>query len=116
MSDNKITSVETMRKAVPEFDGTNWKDFAFSVRTTLKGNGCYDAVKADWELRNDRAFGVIALSCTKRIRNGLHKITTAKTVLEHLRTEFVSKSLPAILEAERQYENLLKKPTSPIRN
>ncbi|CAD6956628.1 unnamed protein product, partial [Tilletia controversa] len=95
MTDSKITSVETMRKAVPEFDGTNWKDFAFSVRTTLKGNA-----KADWELRNDRAFGVIALSCTKRIRNGLHKITTAKAVFEHLRTEFVSKSLPAILEAE----------------
>ncbi|KAE8181882.1 hypothetical protein CF328_g8705, partial [Tilletia controversa] len=111
MTDSKITSVETMRKAVPEFDGTNWKDFAFSVRTTLKGNA-----KADWELRNDRAFGVIALSCTKRIRNGLHKITTAKAVFEHLRTEFVSKSLPAILEAERQYEDLLKKPTSPIRN
>ncbi|CAD6951372.1 unnamed protein product [Tilletia laevis] len=103
MSDNKITSVETMRKA-PVEPGIPPNDDAD------------DAVKADWELRNDRAFGVIALSCTKRIRNGLHKITTAKTVLEHLRTEFVSKSLPAILEAERQYENLLKKPTSPIRN
>ncbi|CAD7060736.1 unnamed protein product [Tilletia caries] len=45
MSDSKITSVETMRKAVPEFDGTNWKDFAFSVRTTLKGNGCWKPVE-----------------------------------------------------------------------
>ncbi|KAE8224207.1 hypothetical protein CF319_g2861 [Tilletia indica] len=129
-AEDKVTSVEKMRKAVPEFDGTNWKDFAFSVRTTLKGNGCWkvvdpgvppaddadDKVKADWELRNDRAYGVIALSCIKRIRNGLHKITAAKDVFAHLRKEFVSRSVPAILELEHEWEELLKKPTSPIRN
>ncbi|KAE8212355.1 hypothetical protein CF319_g9263 [Tilletia indica] len=129
-AESKVASVETMRKAVPEFDGTNWKDFAFSVRTTLKGNGCWkvvdpgvppaddaeDTVKADWELRNDRAYGVIALSCIKRIRNGLHKITTAKDVFAHLRKEFVSRSVPAILELEHQWEELLKKPSAPIRD
>ncbi|KAE8191383.1 hypothetical protein CF336_g4893 [Tilletia laevis] len=55
MSDNKITSVETMRKAVPEFDGTNWKDFAFSVRTTLKGNGCFPTLRPD--AANDKQVG-----------------------------------------------------------
>ncbi|KAE8235843.1 hypothetical protein A4X03_0g9638, partial [Tilletia caries] len=86
-------------------------------------DGGDDAAKADWELWNDRTFGVIAFSCTKRTRK------SEQTTQDHhgprpkrssstcgRSSSLVSKSLPTILEAERQYEGLLKKPTSPIRN
>ncbi|KAE8229138.1 hypothetical protein CF326_g5900, partial [Tilletia indica] len=130
MPSEKVASIETMKKAVDEFDGTNWRDFAFQVRTTLRSNGCWHTidpgtapdedtaadVKADWELRNDRAFGVISLSCVKQVRNKLHKIRLAKDAWDVLVKEYVRKSVPAILALKDQRDELLKKPGASMRD
>ena len=127
---SKVASVDTMHKAIDDFDGTNWRDFSFSVKTVLKANGCWATVdpgeapaanasqetKEDWQLRNDRAFGVIALSCVKKFRNRLSKCETAKEAWERLKAEWVSNTPAAVLELEHRYDELLKHAKSPIRD
>ncbi|CAD6971156.1 unnamed protein product [Tilletia controversa] len=123
--------VEKIVEGIKTFNGENWPTWSYQVKTVLKGNGLWKAVdpgeppaedatsevKDAWELKSDRAYAIVALSCDLSIQadSEFKKQVTPKDLFEHIRSEYASNTINARLRIKRELRTALTSPASIMR-
>ena len=95
------TMSSSLDKMVPVFTGANWHQWHVAMQAYLRANGqwsvyekaCPAANAEEWDKKNEKALGNIALWLTPSIGSAVSHLGTTKEVWNHLKEHFGSPSI-----------------------
>ena len=102
----------SLDKMVPVFTGANWHQWHVAMQAYLRANGQWSVYEKarpatdaeEWDKKNKKALGNIALRLTPSISSAVSHLGTTKEVWNHLKEHF---GLPSIGNAYAELSKLL---------